>query len=129
MKVARGISREVAGQDLEQGTEAAAGSAVHFAFGGLMGAVYGALSAFIPGVTVGHGLGWGLFLWAAGDEAALPLLGLSRSPSTYPMSRHAMALASHGVYGVTTDLVRRTLSAIASPRRAPVAALARRLAA
>jgi hypothetical protein len=43
------------------------------------------------------------------DEGAVALLGLSKGPTQYPLSTHVYALASHFVYGVTTEVVRRAL--------------------
>jgi hypothetical protein len=36
----------------------------------------------------------------------LPALGLSKPTTEYPLSTHAYALASHLVYGLTTEIVR-----------------------
>jgi uncharacterized membrane protein YagU involved in acid resistance len=63
------------------------------------------------GVTFGRGLAFGAALWATADEAMLPLLGLSRAPTRYPASAHAMSLAGHLVYGLTVDVVSRALCA------------------
>jgi hypothetical protein len=40
---------------------------------------------------------------------AVPALGLSKKPTESPAAVHAYALASHAVYGLTTDLVRRAV--------------------
>ena len=37
------------------------------------------------------------------------VLGLSKPPTEVPVSKHVYALASHFVYGLTTDLVRRAV--------------------
>jgi hypothetical protein len=37
------------------------------------------------------------------------VLGLSKPPIKYPVSTHVYALASHLVYGLTAELVRRNL--------------------
>jgi len=39
----------------------------------------------------------------------LPLLGLSKGPTEYPLSIHVYALASHFVYGLTAEAVRRAV--------------------
>jgi putative membrane protein len=44
-----------------------------------------------------------------GDEIAVPALGLSKSPREYPISTHLQSLAAHFVYGLTTEVVRRTV--------------------
>jgi putative membrane protein len=48
-------------------------------------------------------------VWLGADEIGVPALGLSGPPTQYPLSVHLYALASHLVYGFTTELVRRTL--------------------
>jgi len=111
VKVARTVSRTLAGRDLRPGTEAAAGNAVHFAFGGALATAYGVLAEILPEITAGRGLLWGLVVWAVADEAALPLIGLSGPPVRYPLSTHALALTGHCVYGVTTEVVRRAVTA------------------
>ena len=84
-----------------------AGPAVHYAFGATMGAMYGVLAEVAPAVSAGWGMPFGTALWLAADEVAVPALGLSKSPTEYPASTHASALASHLVYGLSVDLVRR----------------------
>ncbi|HEX2437348.1 MAG TPA: DUF1440 domain-containing protein [Methylomirabilota bacterium] len=111
VKVARTVSRTIAGRDLRPGTEAAAGNAVHFAFGGALATAYGMLAEILPEITAGRGLLWGLVVWAVADEAALPLVGLSGPPGRYPLSTHALALTGHCVFGVTTEVVRRAVHA------------------
>jgi len=61
----------------------------------------------VPAVTAGAGLPNGASIWVVADERVVPALGLSKSPTEYPLSIHAYALASHFVYGLTTELVRR----------------------
>jgi putative membrane protein len=63
----------------------------------------------VPEVTAGAGLPFGVAFWLVVDEGAVPLLGLSKGPMEYPLSTHAYALASHFVYGLTAELVRRSV--------------------
>lgn len=109
LKTAKGISRGAFGHELSREERQLAGPAVHYAFGTMMGALYGGLVPLVPEVTLGRGVLFGATLWLTADEAALPLLGLSAAPTRYPASRHASALGSHIVYGLTTDLVRRII--------------------
>jgi len=37
----------------------------------------------------------------------VPALGLSKPANEYPVSKHAIALSSHLVYGLMTDFLRR----------------------
>jgi putative membrane protein len=60
-------------------------------------------------VTSGAGLPFGAAFWLLADEVSVPLLGLSKGPTEYPVSTHVYALASHLVYGVTAEMSRRAL--------------------
>lgn len=114
VKAAEAISENVFGHELEKGEKKAAGEAVHYMMGATSGAIYGVVSEFVPFVTIGAGLPFGAAVWLTADDVAVPALGLSKPPSAYPLSTHAYALASHFVYGLTTEMVRsavrRTLS-------------------
>jgi putative membrane protein len=70
--------------------------------------VYGVASEYEPGVTALAGIPFGAAFWVAVDEGALPLLGLTKGPTAYPMSTHAYALASHLVFGLTAEVVQRS---------------------
>ncbi len=59
--------------------------------------------------TTAFGLSFGTAVWFGADEVEVPAFGLSKSPLACPPSTHASALASHLVYGATTDLVRRAV--------------------
>jgi len=107
VKTASAVSESVIGRELTEKEKRTAGPAVHYAFGATMGAVYGVLSAIAPAAAAGWGLPFGTALWLAADEVAVPVLGLSKAPTEYPASTHASALASHLVYGLSVDLVRR----------------------
>ena len=82
---------------------------MHYAFGTSVGGLYGAAAELAPEVARGAGLPFGAAFWLVADETALPLLGLSKGPTAYPVSTHVYALASHFVYGLTAELVRRTV--------------------
>ena len=105
-RIANAISEGVFDRALTKSEKEIAGTAVHYAFGVTTGALYGAMAEILPGVTVGAGLPFGAFVWLTADEGAVPALGLSKSPTEYPLSTHAYALASHFVYGLTTEIVR-----------------------
>ena len=109
VKTAKVISREVFGHELQKSEKEPAGAAVHYAFGTVTGGLYGALAEVTPQVTTAAGLPFGAGFWLLADEITVPLLGLSKGPTAYPVSTHAYALASHLVYGLTTELSRRAL--------------------
>jgi len=97
------------GHPLSKEEKKVAGPLVHYAFGTAMGAVYGALAELSPRVARGAGVPFGTAVWLGADEVAVPALGLSKKPAESPPSVHAYALASHLVYGLATDLVRRAV--------------------
>jgi putative membrane protein len=109
VKAARAIAEGVLGHKLKENEKEAAGAVVHYAFGTATGGLYGAVAELAPEVTVGVGLPFGAAFWLVADETAVPLLGLSKPPTEYPVSTHIYALASHLVYGLTAELVRRNL--------------------
>jgi uncharacterized membrane protein YagU involved in acid resistance len=106
-RTASAISVGVFDRELTEGEKETAGTAVHYAFGTGTGAFYGAAAELLPEVTIGAGVPFGAAVWLAADEGLVPLLGLSKSPTEYPLSTHLYALASHFVYGLTTELMRR----------------------
>jgi uncharacterized protein DUF1440 len=107
VKAARAIYEDLFGHALKESEKKAAGAAVHYAFGTATGGLYGVIAEFAPVVTVGAGLPFGATFWLVADETAVPLLGLSKPPTEYPVSTHVYAFASHLVYGLTAELVRR----------------------
>ncbi len=107
VRVAETAAAGVLGHSLTRRQRELAGPVVHYGFGGTLGAVYGGLGELFPALARGAGLPYGAAVWLGADEAALPALGLTEPPTTYPLSSHAHALPSHLVYGAATDLVRR----------------------
>jgi putative membrane protein len=109
VETAKVISEKVFGHELQESEKKPAGAAVHYAFGTATGALYGVLAEFSPQVTTAAGLPFGAAFWLIADETAVPLLGLSKGPTEYPLSTHIYAFASHLVYGVTAEFSRRAL--------------------
>ena len=107
MKTADRISELLQGRHLTRDEKKKAGPVLHYAFGAIMGAVYGASVEVNPAANALAGIPFGAILFAAADEVALPALGLSDKPAAYPLSTHLYGLVSHAVYGVTTETVRR----------------------
>ena len=109
VETAKVISKNVFGHELQESEKKPAGAAVHYAFGTVTGGLYGAMAEVSPQVTAGAGLPFGAVFWMVADEVAVPLLGLAKGPSAYPVSTHMYALASHLVYGVTAEMSRRAV--------------------
>jgi len=106
MKVA-GALAHLAGRQLSFQEKKRAGLAVHYAFGTLMGGVYGVVGEMSPRQVRRHaalsGVGLGSTLFVGADEIAVSKLGLSGGSA--PLSSHIYGLVSHLVYGLATGLV------------------------
>ena len=109
VKAASAISEGILGHRLSTDEKKIAGSAVHYSLGTGVGGLYGAVAEVIPEVTKGAGLPFGAAFWLVVDETAVPLLGLSKGPTKYPLSTHVYALTSHFLYGLSAELVRRSV--------------------
>ena len=108
MKAAGKLAR-VAGYELSHDQKKKASPLVHYGFGTIMGGLYGIamesenLRRRQPLLT-GTGFGTGVFVF--GDELAVPALGLS-GQSESSLATHLYGLASHLVYGMIAEGVRR----------------------
>lgn len=109
VETAKVISKNVFGHELQESEKKPAGAAVHYAFGTASGGLYGAMAEVAPQVTAGMGIPFGAVFWVVADEVGVPLLGLAKGPTAYPVSTHLYALASHLVYGAAAEFTRRTV--------------------
>jgi putative membrane protein len=110
-RLAQAIAVDVFGRELTKEEKETGGAIAHYAMGVASGALYGAVAEVLPEATTGFGLTFGAAVWAVADEGIVPALGLSKSATEYPLSIHTYAFASHLVYGLTTEAVRRALRA------------------
>lgn len=106
-KAASAISERLFHHKLTKSEKKKAAEAVHYGFGAATGGLYGAIAEAAPASTLCAGTAFGTVVWLVVDEAAVPAFGLSKSAAKYPLSVHLQALASHLVYGLTTEAVRR----------------------
>ena len=111
VKAANKVSRATADEPLPEHYKEPAGQAVHYAFGGLLGAIYGAATTAWPRAATGVGIPFGTAVWAAADEVAVPAAGLSKPSTQAPPSTHAYSFLSHIVFGAALEGSRRALSA------------------
>ena len=97
MKVARavGVSHRV-----NEETRSAATLLAHFGYGGLAGAIYGAVSHDIPGPSTAKGVGAGLVLWAGSYLGLLPGAGILKMATEHPARRNLLMIGAHVVWGV-----------------------------
>jgi putative membrane protein len=109
-KAADAEARAVTGKPLPKADKPTGGSIVHYAFGGAVGAIYGAAASQNHEVTAWAGIPFGATVWLVADEIGVPLSGFAKGPTEYPLSSHLSAFATHLVYGFTTESVRRLLT-------------------
>lgn len=109
-RAADAISEAVSGEPVPPSRKALAGNAVHYTTGALIGAAYGLLAGLAPIITVGRGTLFGAAVFALGDELAVPALGFGPRASETPPEVHAYSGASHAVFSLTMDFVRRKLN-------------------
>jgi hypothetical protein len=120
VKAATRASQALTGKPLGEREKEIGGSLFHYGFGAVMGALYGVASEVRPDTTALAGLPFGAAVWLAADEVGVPLVGLAGKPTDYPLSRHLAALASHLVFGLTVESVRRAVLG-PPPRRSAAA--------
>lgn len=106
-KLAKAAGRELTHEERKQ-----ASPWVHYGFGAAMGAIYGMAMETSPRGVRGQripffGSLFGSALFLGADEMAVPALGLAEASAS--PSSHLYGWASHVVYGVTAEFVRRQI--------------------
>jgi len=116
LKAANFVARLASGRDVPKAEQGPAGSAVHYIFGGLSGAAYGLVAERDGRAASWRGAAFGLVCATLIDQLAVPLSGLARPPWRYTLRTHVYAYASHVVFGLVTEGVRRSLRGRAGRR-------------
>src|SRR5262245_55468773 len=88
IKVASAVTR-LADYRLRKEHKASAGSIVHYAFGAVVAAVYGAAAEIAPRAKIAQGLPFGTAVWLGAHVVAVPTLGLAESPVRQPLGKEA----------------------------------------
>jgi hypothetical protein len=81
--------------------------AIHFGYGALTGAMFGAVAPRGATNAVAAGALFGIGVWAASYLGWLPAFGVRHSPRYDPPTRTRLMVASHVVWGGTTALLAR----------------------
>lgn len=110
-KVADLAARKVTGQELTEAGKQTGGALVHYAFGMIVGGVYGAAVEYLPWANAGFGALYGTTLFVVADEFSLPRLELAHWPQDESVLDQLGHLGAHLVYGVATETVRRVVCA------------------
>ncbi len=111
VKVANKISEATVHRDLRRSEKEPASYAVHFAFGTLMGGIYGISSEYLNIARTGYGLLHGLGLWAGADATVLPAIGISPPVTERSAGELTYEILAHAVYGVSSEATRRFVRA------------------
>jgi putative membrane protein len=106
------VSTVTGGRHLSHEGREKGGPIVHYAFGALMGAVYGAMVEEMPAMATGFGTAFGAALFTGADLVAVPALNLSESLSAEGIPTLATPFAAHLVYGAATEAVCRLVRAL-----------------
>jgi uncharacterized membrane protein YagU involved in acid resistance len=109
VKLANAVSQAVVHRPLTDDEKEPASYVVHFAFGTLMGGLYGISSEYLPVARLGRGLFHGLALWAGADALAIPALGFSRPVNERSPVELTYEILAHAVYGVSSESAREAL--------------------
>ena len=103
------LTEKVAGRNLEGKERQVAQQTIHFVFGALAGAAYGALVEFEPSLAAWRGAAFGVTLNRITHEWLLPKMDLSAEPDRQPTQERISEWVTHAVYGVITDTARRVV--------------------
>ena len=82
---------------------------MHLAFGASVGALYGLLASIFPVITTGAGTVFGAAVYVGAHAITTPALGLAVSPIENGFAQESVEFASHLIYGLVTDGIRRFL--------------------
>ncbi|MBC7798330.1 MAG: DUF1440 domain-containing protein, partial [Pyrinomonadaceae bacterium] len=89
VQAAEAISTTVFDHELTKTEKDPAGEAAHYVMGATSGAIYGVMAEIITETTIAGGLPFGAIVWFVADNIAVPALGLSKSPTKFPIQTHA----------------------------------------
>jgi putative membrane protein len=102
------IVEKIIGHRLEGAQKLAAMEAIHWSFGAMTGAAYGALAEYYPAATAKDGAGFGMALDSLTHGPVLPAIGLAE-PEEQTFREKTSEMATHVVFGVVTETVRRAV--------------------
>jgi hypothetical protein len=102
------------GMDLSHDQHYRLAKSIHYSWGAMPGAMYGALRHRMGPLGQSGGLAYGLGLFLVMDELMGPFVaGVTNKPQAYPWQAHARGLVGHLVLGAITDSVLDTLDLVA----------------
>ncbi len=106
------VNAATGGRHLSYEGKVEGGNLVHYAFGTLLGGVYGTAAEYSGLVGSGAGSTFGTMLWASTDLLTVPAAGFAPPPRDEPASAHVAHWMAHVVYSMSMELTRRCVRAI-----------------
>src|SRR5271170_5560685 len=103
------LVERVAGHELVAEQKQVATGAIYWGVGALTGAAYGALVEYYPQATAKDGAAFGMTLSSLTHGTVLPAMGLGAKPEEQTARERTSEMATHVVYGVVTETVRRVV--------------------
>jgi putative membrane protein len=103
------LAEELAGHSLAQPELTIASESIHWTFGLMAGAAYGALAEFYPAATAKDGAAFGLALMTLTHENLLPAMDLSAPPEDQTTRERTSEEATHILFGVVAENVRSVI--------------------
>jgi putative membrane protein len=103
------LAENVAGRRLPEEERRLALQGIHWIFGAVAGAIYGAVVEMEPSLGAWRGAAFGITLNRITHETILPRLGLTAPPGRQPTQERISEWVTHAAYGVATDSVRRAV--------------------
>src|ERR1700738_2261686 len=97
------LSEKIAGHELVGMQKEVATEAIHWGFGALTGAAYGALVEYYPAANAKDGAGFGMALSSLTHGTVLPAMGLAVEPEEQTVRERTSEMATHLVFGVVTE--------------------------
>ncbi|MES2442167.1 MAG: DUF1440 domain-containing protein [Pseudomonadota bacterium] len=110
LKAADAVSEAVTGSAVPAPYREASGEMVHYVVGAVMGGIYGVLTEYRPEASTGFGSAYGIATSTLLDEAAVPALDLGPDADEAPVESHIYGVASHLVFGVVLEGMRRLIA-------------------
>src|ERR1700679_3930460 len=102
------LAEKIAGHELAV-RQTVAPESIHWGFGALAGAAYGGVAEYFPAATSKDGAAFGMALSSLTHGTALPAMGFSAEPEDQTARERTSEMATHVVYGVVTETVRRVV--------------------
>lgn len=103
------LAEKLAGHELVGTQKEISRGAIYWGFGALTGAAYGALAEYYPAASTKDGAAFGMALSSLTHGSVLPVMGLAAKPERQTGRERTSEMASHVVYGVVTETVRRVV--------------------